>query len=134
MNSSLMIAFQQLRKINGEQEQAIIRVLFSTFIFFFLLSHFNAGNHSSTNDIVLGFSAGFLIFSILLLIVVYLKPAPSEKRQFLAICSDIGAVTFGMFMTAEIGTLFYGIYLWVIVGNGLRYGIKSLVKIGRAHV
>jgi len=42
--------------------------------------------------------------------------------------ADLGAVTFGMLFTKETGTLFYGIYLWVIVGNGIRYGTQSLVR------
>ena len=29
---------------------------------------------------------------------------------------------------AEAGVLFYGIYLWVITGNGVRYGKESLVS------
>ena len=42
--------------------------------------------------------------------------------------ADLGAVTFVMLMTKEVGALFFGIYLWIIVGNGLRYGPKSLVR------
>lgn len=42
--------------------------------------------------------------------------------------ADLGAVTFGMLFTREIGTLFYGIYLWVILGNGIRYGTRSLIR------
>jgi two-component system sensor histidine kinase RpfC len=120
--------FRRLRKSNSEQEQALLRVFFATLIFSLLVSHFNAGNSSAIQDIVLFFSGSFMFFSIAFLTNVFLRPNPSEKRQLLAIFADLGAVTFGMLMTQEIGTLFYGIYLWVIVGNGLRYGTESLVK------
>jgi two-component system sensor histidine kinase RpfC len=110
----------------SEHEQALLRVFFSGLIFLFLLSHFNGGNSSAIQDVVLFFSGGFLIFSLAFLTIVFLRPDPSENRQLLAILADLGAVTFGMIMTQEIGTLFYGIYLWVILGNGLRYGTKSL--------
>ena len=120
-------AFRRLRRNNGEQEQALLRVLFATLIFILLLSHFKAGNNSAIHDAVLVFSGGFVVFSIVFLMIVFTRPYPSEKRQLLAIFADLSAVTFGMLMTREIGTLFYGIYLWVIVGNGLRYGARSLV-------
>jgi two-component system sensor histidine kinase RpfC len=32
-----------------------------------------------------------------------------------------------MYMSGEVGSLFFGIYLWVTVGNGLRYGARSLL-------
>jgi two-component system sensor histidine kinase RpfC len=36
-----------------------------------------------------------------------------------------------MLMTGETGALFYGIYIWVVVGNGIRYGTRALI---RSHV
>jgi two-component system sensor histidine kinase RpfC len=120
-------AFRLLRENNSEQEQALLRVLYATFIFILLFLHFNSGNSSAIDDSVLVFSGGFFVFSIAFLRIVFLRPNPSEKRQLLAILADLGAVTFVMLMAGETSTLFYGIYLWVIVGNGLRYGTKSLV-------
>lgn len=118
--------FQGFLKSSSEQEQALLRVFFASLIFFHLLSIFNASKDSSFEKSVLVFSGVWLIFGIVFLIVVFANQKTSEKRQFLAIIADTSAVTFGMLLSKEIGTLFYGIYLWVIVGNGLRYGTKSL--------
>src|SRR6267154_2199107 len=125
---------QLVRERNSEQEQALLRVFFAIFIFIFMFSRFNAGNSSSTQDVVFFFSGSFLIFSITLLAIVFFRPDSSEKRQPLAIIADLGATTFVMLMTEEIGTLFYGLYLWIIVGNGLRYGTKLLVMAHRFGV
>ena len=119
--------FLRLRKNNSEQEQAMLRVFFAALIFIHLLSIFNANEDSAVEETVLIFSGEWLIFGIVFLMVVFISRKLSEKRQLLAIVADTSAVTFGMLMSEEIGTLFYGIYLWVIVGNGLRYGTKSLV-------
>lgn len=119
--------FRRLRKYSSEQEQALLRVFFASLIFIHLFSVFNEFENSVVEKIVLVFSGEWLIFSITFLTLVFIRPNPSEKRQLLAIIADTSAVTFGMLMSEEIGTLFYGIYLWVIVGNGLRYGTKSLV-------
>ncbi|TAN83932.1 MAG: response regulator [Gallionella sp.] len=122
--------FRHLRKSN-EREQALLRVIFTLAIFAHLFSGFNAHDNSAVDEVVLIFSGSFLVFSALFMVIAFRSREPSEKRQWLTIVADIGAVTFVMLMTEETGTLFYGIYLWVIVGNGLRYGIKSLT---RAHV
>jgi two-component system sensor histidine kinase RpfC len=44
----------------------------------------------------------------------------------MAIVGDISMVTVGMLIANEAGAFFYFIYLWVIVGNGMRFGIKHL--------
>lgn len=121
----------QQHNSTSEREQGFLRVIFAIVIFVFLVVHVNTGNSSSINDEVLIFSAAFLLFSITLLAHIFIRPLASEKRQLLAMFTDIGAVTFGMLMTSETGVLFFGIYLWVTVGNGLRYGVKSLL---RSHV
>lgn len=124
--------FRQFRKNSSEYEQALLRVVFAVLIFTFLLfhrlSHTKADASSDIELDVLIFSAGFLVFSIVFLAVVLASQKLSKNRQLLAIVADMGAVTFGMLMTEETGALFYGIYLWVIVGNGLRYGTQSLLK------
>lgn len=120
-----------LPKFTSEQEQGLLRLAFAILIFSSLFSHFHTGNASAIEDEVLAFSAFFLIFSIVFFARIFKNPKSSERRQFLAISADIGAITFVMLLSNEIGTLFYGLYLWVIVGNGLRYGSKALI---RAHL
>lgn len=116
------------RKFTSEQEQGLLRVAFAIVIFTSLFSHFHTGNSSAIEDEVLAFSAIFLILSVVFLVSTLRNPETFEKRQLLAMIADISAVSYGMMMTAEIGALFYGIYLWVIVGNGLRYGTKALIR------
>ena len=124
-------SFRQLRKNSSELEQALLRVFFSGVIFVHLYSIFNATSETLAQESAFVFSAGFLIFSIAFLAIIFFNPNPSEKRQLLAIVSDLSAVTLVMLMTEELSTMFYGIYLWVIVGNGLRYGTRFLI---RSHI
>lgn len=122
---------QQVRKIDGEHEQALLRVVFALIIFTYLFLIFDSDKNSSAQKIVLIFSGIFFIYAALLERVISFSQKPSETRQTLAMVADLSAVTFGILMTRETGTLFYGIYLWVIVGNGLRYGTRALI---RSHV
>ncbi len=39
---------------------------------------------------------------------------------------DLGATSYGMYLSGELGAPLIGIYLWVTMGNGFRYGVKYL--------
>ena len=44
----------------------------------------------------------------------------------LAIFADIGVLSYGIYVGDESTSLLYPIYLWVIFGNGFRFGLKYL--------
>ena len=41
--------------------------------------------------------------------------------------TDIGALTYLMYLTGELGSPLYMMYLWVIFGNGFRFGVPYLI-------
>ena len=112
--------------IRSEQEQALTRFVIITPIFIYLgYQFFTATNPSSIRPFFI-FSGVFLLASTLLLVALLLSKKPSKVRQYLVTLSDASAITYAMFMNNEFVTIFFGIYLWISVGNGLRYGAKSL--------
>ncbi len=127
MNQRLEEFLKRFRKPGSELEQALLRVIFSVIIFAHL-HHVDASKSAEIRNVVLVFSAGFIVFSVVFMTIALLSHQQSEKRKFLVMFSDLVAVTFVMLMTKETGTMLYGIYLWVIVGNGLRYGTKALIQ------
>src|SRR5487761_2228848 len=114
---------------NGEHEQAVLRIFFTALIFFYLL--FKPPTEEYGVSVVFDFSKYYLAYSILLLIGIITFPTYSVVRQWVSMIFDISAASVGMLVTHEIGALAYGIYLWVIVGNGLRYSNSSLIA---AHI
>jgi two-component system sensor histidine kinase RpfC len=118
--------FQWLRQ-GGEHEQALLRVVFAVVIFT-QFSLVDSDRSVDVQEIVLIFSGSFIVYALLFMAFVFNSKKPSEERQLLAMVSDLGAVTLVMLLTEETGALLFGIYLWVIVGNGLRYGTKSLLR------
>jgi signal transduction histidine kinase len=50
------------------------------------------------------------------------RPGLNHLRRRTAVLLDMTAITAGMAMTEEIGAMLYGLYLWVAIGNGFRYG------------
>jgi two-component system sensor histidine kinase RpfC len=128
MNDKLAYFIQQVRQREGEHEQSLLRVFFAFPIFIYLFIEFYFVRPTSVGVPVFIFSAVWFTSSILLVLYILYRGDTSRRRQWLAMFADIGAVSFGMLMTHEAGVLFYGIYLWVITGNGIRYGKESLVS------
>lgn len=116
------------RENNSECEQALLRVFIALLIFIYLGYRFFSAPSSSESIPVFIFSGSWLLGSIAFAGIVLASRKPSASKQFLAMVADISAVTVGMLITTETGVLFFGIYIWVTIGNGVRYGAGSLVR------
>lgn len=127
MNEKIRYFIQRVKEREGEHEQVVLRVTFSFFILLYLTVENLLDPQQVIPKKVYTFSEFWLLLSIGLLLIVLINRISSRKRQWLAMVLDIGAVTYVMLNLQEAGYLFYGIYLWVIVGNGIRYGVPSLI-------
>lgn len=124
----LQQAKQTISGYSSEQEQALLRLVFALLIFvYFLITFYTDVNHQAHKSAFI-FSSGFLFFSSLLALAILRNNKPYKNRLLLAMIADLGAVTLVMIITGETGALLFGIYLWVIVGNGIRYGTQSLIR------
>ena len=50
------------------------------------------------------------------------SPGANHARRRAVVLLDMGAVTAGMVLAEETGAVLFGVYLWVAIGNGFRYG------------
>ena len=50
------------------------------------------------------------------------RPGPNHPRRRTGVLLDMTALTLGMVLGGEPGAVLYGLYLWVVVGNGFRFG------------
>ncbi|MDJ0932758.1 hypothetical protein [Breoghania sp.] len=46
--------------------------------------------------------------------------------RIVATLCDLGGLSYGMYVGGESTTVLYPIYLWVILGNGFRFGVTCL--------
>lgn len=118
---------KQVRMKNGEHEQILLRIAFTSLILAYLFVELLLGNPDAISRHQIIFAAAYLAFSAILAAYVLFKPAESKRRVFMAMICDIGATTYVMLISHETGPIFFGIYLWVIVGNGIRFGASSLI-------
>lgn len=70
---------------------------------------------------------GYLLLSVTFFIWIALWPQLNVLRRYLLILSDVLIPTAAMHMlNSSSSELFVAIYLWIIVGNGFRFGVKYL--------
>jgi two-component system sensor histidine kinase RpfC len=58
---------------------------------------------------------------------ILVQPGISKWRRIFAIVTDLGFLSYGIHVGGELAALFYPIYLWVIFGNGFRFGLNYLL-------
>jgi two-component system sensor histidine kinase RpfC len=112
---------------NPEQEQAAIRIaILSAVLAYFLLNK----SASTENQLQWLSSLKFVYILLILSFVIYgstiLSPEPSHARRVTGILVDLIGQSLALYLTGSIGAPWYGVYLWVILGNGFRYGEKYL--------
>ena len=119
---------QKIRERDGEHEQAVLRVAFTFLFLVFVVVDVIMFQSEHIQSRILVSIAIYFVIAVIIFVMILVGRASSRRRQTLTMFADIGAVTYGMLITGETGGMFYGIYLWVIVGNGLRYGTWALVS------
>ena len=105
------------RPKSAELEQALIRMIFVSLIILYLVL-----NHSSAKPIYVCLI--YLSVSFLNFVWISFNPKKNEKRQWLSMFMDVAATSYEMTITQAMGGVFIGIYLWLSIGYGLRYGPK----------
>ena len=84
----------------------------------------NAGTHDWSTGILI--ISGFLIYSLLFLASSLAYPQYAIAQRIISICIDIGVFSYGLHVTGPLSAPWFGVYLWVTLGNGFRYGEKYL--------
>jgi two-component system, sensor histidine kinase RpfC len=111
---------------DSEHEQALIRVVLVAAVFAYF---------QMAGTVVVGFnqfriSTTLIIYesiSIFYVAWIAFRPRTNVPRRILAMATDLAAVSFYMGFGGEAGTPLYPLYLWVILGNGFRYGARHLM-------
>ncbi|HEX6265604.1 MAG TPA: hypothetical protein VFZ81_01775, partial [Burkholderiales bacterium] len=62
------------------------------------------------------------LFGLAHLYWILAHPGVNHQRRRVAVLLDMGSITVMMTVSGELGFMLYGLYLWVVLGNGFRYG------------
>jgi two-component system, sensor histidine kinase RpfC len=105
-----------------EYEQSIVRLIILFIVFSYLSQNLPAGRESLV-------MIGIIIVSVAAIIIFILARSAknaSNIRRLAGMFLDLGATTFFMTVMGESAAPIYGVYLWVTLGNGFRYGERFL--------
>jgi len=113
---------------DSEPEQALLRV----FICFLLLIAFcipwAADEQFSDilNSVVNLVVINYFVLGVTIVLAIIRNPKASPIRRVAGILLDLNSLSFLMYVAADQTVFLFVFYLWVILGNGFRYGVKYL--------
>ncbi|WP_025565278.1 ATP-binding protein [Psychromonas sp. SP041] len=122
--------FTKHLKKNGdtEPEQALVRVLVSLLlIVYFCIPWFSPENFHEQSRITVRFMAfGYFISSVAIVFAITKNLNPSPTRRVVGILLDLISLSVLMIIAVNETIYLFVFYLWVILGNGFRFGINYL--------
>jgi len=111
---------------NPEFQSALVRLA----IWFFAVIYIGFGAATDYYAVDLGNYAllfgGYLILFLSLLTSVFYRPA-WEARRYLSLLFDISATSLCIYLTKDVVSPFYLLYIWIFISYGTRYG-KAYLK------
>ena len=109
-------------RADSEHAQVFVRIAITALFSAYLGWEVSGGNHNpalfATWLILIGELAGALG----LLGAILVSPAPSDVRRWIGMLLDYSAMGGVMYLQGESASPLYAVYLWVTIGNGMRYG------------
>ena len=107
---------------DAEYEQAIVRFILGGIVEAFLIFFVPLQSWMMPSFLA------FMAISTVLFWHILHKPGDNGPRKIFGQILDLGAVSIILHLCGESAAPILGVYLWVIVGNGLRYGIPYLLS------
>ncbi len=113
--------FLASRQYDEELLQALTRVTFFTILLFMMNVMYDT--YLSNRSVQWAFAL-FSLFIVIHTAWIIKQPGKYFYRRFIAIVADIGFVSYLTYMMGINSIIFYPLFLWIIMGNGIRFGEK----------
>jgi len=115
------------RRPDSEHEQALIRAVITALLFFYLYwSMARDGRLDPLEYRLLFVCALYHFCSLGLFLLITIDPGKSPVRRFIGMVGDLCLTSYGISIAGDVSGPLYVVLLWVIFGNGFRYGRKYL--------
>jgi two-component system sensor histidine kinase RpfC len=114
-------------RTNSEFQQAVIRlVILSSITVYFSLHYYLSGQENILNQPIALLTA-YDFIAILILFSFKAIPGTSHIRRSFTLLADLSLLSFTLHIGGDEATICFSVYLWLIVGYGMRYGQKYLL-------
>ena len=117
-----LIANRLQQRGDSEHEQALLRLSIGALVLLCTLIAMSRGWITESAAPVFQVYTGYLVLAILLFAAIVLRPEVSPMRRWLGIVLDMAGLGASLYYLGAAGAVLFPLYIWVIVGNGLRYG------------
>jgi two-component system sensor histidine kinase RpfC len=110
-----------------ELEQAILRIVIYLIVYAYVVVVFlwDGAITDAESPFILAVGSVFPL-TFVPLAWCLLRPGVNLPRRWFGIVLDIATATAGLVLTEESGAVLYGVYLWITIGNGFRFGLRYL--------
>ena len=113
---------------DSEPEQALIRLVIGTLLALYFC--FPWGQGDTFLEAITSFASIMAIIYYVaasaIAAAIVLHPVSSPSRRIAGILLDLVMLSIMMYVVGQEAMFLFAIYLWVILGNGFRYGLKYL--------
>mgnify|MGYP002640443571 FL=1 len=114
---------------DSEPEQAIkLRLSIGCFLVIYFCLPW--GGKASFSETIVSLPSlitiNYYLMALLIAIAIIKNPKPSPVRRVAGICLDLISLSIVMYLAGEFSIPLFVLYLWVILGNGFRYGTRYL--------
>jgi two-component system sensor histidine kinase RpfC len=126
IKSIINFVTRRRKVIHAELEQGLLRIgILSAVVVY--LSIALILEPTDLHRLALGSTVVFLFMAFGLIVWIAAGPTESPSRKIVGMVCDLGEATYGLFFFGITTSPLYIVYLWVIFGNGFRYGTRYLV-------
>jgi diguanylate cyclase (GGDEF)-like protein len=102
-----------------EFSQAKIRLVIISLIFII----FYMGSYSPESIFI---SGSYFVYSLVSIYTMIKQQKSSPMRIVLNMIGDIATISFAVYYNSSNPIIMYPMLLWIIIGNGMRFGVKSI--------
>ena len=110
----------------SELEQCALRVLIGGLVVLWVFFSRHVPSWTETDTILVCSLAAWLLVALGFLVATWTWSAPSISRRVLGITFDVGTITAALYFLDAHGSVIIFTYLFIIFGNGFRYGRSYL--------
>jgi len=112
---------------SGEFEQAAIRIIILASITVYFSLHYYITQQANILDQPVGFLTIYDFIALLILVSFKFHPKTSRIRRIFTLLADLTFLSFTLHIGGDEATLCFSVYLWLIIGYGMRFGQKYLI-------
>jgi two-component system sensor histidine kinase RpfC len=112
---------------NGEFQQAVIRLVILAAITVYFSTHYYLTEQNNILEQPIGFLTIYDFTAILILFSFKITPGVSHIRRSFTLLADLTLLSFTLHIGGDEATLCFSVYLWLIIGYGMRFGQRYLL-------